>query len=247
MTTHNALELTAQLLWDTAQATTKAELGLTPAEFVGVLTTAAQHKQTGGNVQTMFEPMVGTSDVSEETVQPQPDAAEPSETADNSPNMNCVYSLAGLVTRIARKPDNTWDFAKLQADMIQSELDEMFRAIEQRDLEEYFDSAHDIIFLTTALAYMQDHDYLAGYQEMVQALMTRFDTSLAAANATRDKYSRIGVSTYNRCVNIPGLGQRWVTYVAEETHIGQEHYPANKWLKSSTYHKPVYTNLPVLV
>ena len=244
MSTHNALELTAQLLWDQAQSTTLGELGLTPKEFVNVLTTAANHKQLGGNVLSMFEPMVGTSDREEPVSQ---DVTEPTETADNSPNMECVYSLAGLVTRIARKPDNSWDFAKLQADMIQSELNEMFKAIEERDTEEYFDAAHDVIFLTSALAYMQEHDYLTGYKEMVGALMSRFDISLNAANATRDKYNRLGVQTYNRCVNIPGVGQRWVTYVAEETHVGEEHFPQNKWLKSSTYHKPSYSNIPVLV
>ena len=246
MPTHNALELTAQLLWDQAQPTTLGELGLTPKEFVKVLTVAANHKLAGNNVQTLFtteenEQVDDTPKVAE------PVDTEPTETADNSPNMECVYSLAGLVTRIARKPDNSWDFAKLQADMIQSELDEMFKAIEERDAEEYFDSAHDIIFLTGALGYMQEHDYMTGYKEMVSALMTRFDTSLAAANATRDKYNRIGVQTFNRCVNIPGIGQRWVTYVAEETHVGEEHYPQNKWLKSSTYQKPSYSNIPVLM
>lgn len=247
MTTHNAIELNAQMIYDGANSLNVGELGLTPREFVSVLATAASHKQKGGNVLNMFEMMTGNTGQLDIDPQIDTDDEVPSETADDSPNLNCVYSLAGLVTRIARKPDNTWDFASLQADMIKSELDEMFLAIKERNLEEYFDSAHDIIFLTTALAYMHGHDYLTGYQEMVQALMSRFDTSLANAEQTRQKYSALGVSTYNRCVNIPGLGQRWVTYVAEEVTIGKEHYPANKWLKSRFYHKPVYTNLPTLV
>lgn len=166
-------------------------------------------------------------------------------TGDSNGLPDDVYTLSGLVTSIARPVNATWEMAELQLKLIKSEVAEMEEAVATKDVDAFVDANNDIIFLTSANAYLLNFDFLPSYKVMCSALLSRFDDTKADADLTRDKYLDLGILTYNRCVN-SSIGKRWVTYVDEDVTINGELFPQHKWLKSHKYHNPVYTSHPTL-
>lgn len=116
----------------------------------------------------------------------------------------------------------------------------------------------DIVTITVVLTSLQTFAYNAGlscgfpvmidYAEVVRSNMTKFDTTLEDAEATRDKYAAIGIVT----VTVPGEyfieDKPYSVFICKSAHdqtgTDGKDYPGGKWLKSIRFREPEYIVIP---
>lgn len=129
-------------------------------------------------------------------------------------------------------------------------------ASETRRLDEIKEAVLPVYYvtLTVLLSSLQKFAYDAGlacsypinrdYAEVVRSNMTKFDTTLEDAEATRNKYAAIGVET----ITVPGVytldDVPYTVLICKSAkdQVGTDgkDYPDAKWLKSIHFEEPAY-------
>jgi hypothetical protein len=115
----------------------------------------------------------------------------------------------------------------------------------EHNQEDFRDATADIRVLLDAQQASVSWSLEDDYNEVVRNLYTRFDKNEEDANATQEKYRKLGVPTYIVHDEKTGL---YVNRVAETVSGADgEHYPKDKWLKSINFKLPSFEQKPMQV
>lgn len=148
-----------------------------------------------------------------------------------------------LINFIAGKLPKTeafsWQLAENQLRLMESEIRETRKAVNENNIEQFIDGVCDLLMTTFGQAARNVFPINEAFKIMADALMTRFDTHEKYAEKTRDKYEKLGIKTKLHTVEHEGTTY-FVTLVDGDQ--GDE-YPDNKWLKSVNTKSPLYHNI----
>lgn len=147
-----------------------------------------------------------------------------------------LNTAAGKVPLAHNDPDY-WDKVKSQADLIQSEVDEIYEAIEDKNLSLLRDATCDAEVTTLGMFHIGSIDYNKDMDITLKALLTRFCTA-ANVKATEQKYNHLGVETYT--VHDKSMNVYIVLSTKDQHDIHGTFYPKDKWLKSIDHQEPVF-------
>lgn len=149
-----------------------------------------------------------------------------------------VLNNAAGNTPMSPSDDNYWDDLKRQADLIQSELNETFDAIEERNLTKLRDGACDIEVTNKGLFHRGSIPYNEDMSEVINALYSRFCKTEQEAKETMEHYRTIEVETHS--VNHEETGYIVILSSKDQKGTDGEDYPEGKWLKSIYRKKPQF-------
>lgn len=143
-------------------------------------------------------------------------------------------------------PNADWDGLKRQADLIQSELNELYENIEKRNVEALRDDVCDVLFTAYGFGYRANLPVDQDYAEVCRSNMTKFDVSVADAGLTADKYLKLGVQTYYVITHVGDDPMTRLTYYVTKSAVDQvgtdgKSYPHGKWLKSYRFEEPQFS------
>lgn len=143
-----------------------------------------------------------------------------------------VSTLNRIAGKTPRKPSDPdyWDVAQAQADLIQSELNEVFKAIKNKDIEQLRDGACDINVTNLGLFYRNSLPYNQDMRAVIHQLFSRFCKTEDEADQTVVKYAKINVDVRKHLDEMTGY---WVILSSKDQRgLDGEDYPEGKWLKS---------------
>ncbi len=127
-----------------------------------------------------------------------------------------------------------------QIDIIQSELNETRNAVLAGDLVELRDGVADVEFTSLGLYGFTPFDYLTDMGTVCQSNLDKFDTQIADAEITREKYAAIGIETYVDTVEDLGKVLYVTKSAADQVDAKGKVYPKGKWLKSHSWKEPEF-------
>lgn len=123
-----------------------------------------------------------------------------------------------------------WELLSREADMIQSEVDELREAIAAKDTSGVRDALCDIHIFTYGTHYKMGYNADEDMYEVIQALYSRFCNSMEDVNDTIEYYARRGI------INISIHGTEPYFYLKSE--LDYPDAPKGKFLKSKYYKEP---------
>jgi NTP pyrophosphatase (non-canonical NTP hydrolase) len=129
-----------------------------------------------------------------------------------------------------------WDALENQMLVVQSEFNELLKAIAERDIQEVRDGTGDVTVTIAGLQHRAGIDAQADLQEINRSNMSKFCTTQVEAIHTAAKYEKLGV-----VVSYRHLDNGWVAVRSAKDQIGKDgkDYPKGKLLKSINYSAPV--------
>lgn len=154
---------------------------------------------------------------------------------------------------VGNHPGADWETLKVQADLIQSELNEIYEAIEERNIEKARDGVGDVLFTAYGFGHRANFPTDEDFEQVCVSNLTKFDLTEEDAEKTRQKYLAIGVQTYVEVLPYTwtreeGHQETVLYYVtkSERNQIGTDgkDYPRGKYLKSTKFKEPVFREIP---
>lgn len=134
-----------------------------------------------------------------------------------------------------------WKALKRQAEITQLELNEVFAAIEEKNLEKLRDAVGDVAVTDFGLAHIGSLPLDEDANEIADCLLTRFCKDGEHAELTQKEYAEISVKTKVRYSEESGV---YVVLSAEDqTGDNGEFYPEGKFLKASGFKQPTFKPL----
>lgn len=134
----------------------------------------------------------------------------------------------------------TWDVANKQLKLIDLEFNELKKAVANGDVLKLRDGIADVLVTAYGLAHRLGIDADKDMGSVCDALWSRFDNSESNAQATKEKYLKLGVPTFIRNSLVDGVVMFITIVECDTTGLDDEFYPAGKWLKSAFYKEPVF-------
>lgn len=136
-----------------------------------------------------------------------------------------------------------WPKLEKQLKIIKSERKELDDGIENRDLKEVVDGSADELVTVYGMLYrvgLNGDDVMA---EVLDALETRFDTTLEDAQKTVEKYRALNVEVEIRPCTYEGVDYYVVKSTIDQVGNNGEEYAQGKWLKSYQFREPNFEKL----
>lgn len=152
------------------------------------------------------------------------------------------YEQVAVINTIAGNiPEANWDNLRRQFKIFFSEVVELARAFDEKDINGMRDAIADITVTNCGFPFFLNCDGGQDFLHVANSLLTRFDSSYEDAVLTAIKYKDRGVKTTFRETVYDGVSY-WATVVAEEStdNVTGETLPVGKFLKSHKYRLPVF-------
>lgn len=153
-----------------------------------------------------------------------------------------INNTAGNFPRLPNS-EGYWEALKRQADITQLELNEVYEAIENKDLIKLRDAVGDVAVTDMGLAHIGSLPIVEDANLIADCLLTRFCKDEAQVAATQKEYAEINVETKVRYSEETGLYA--VLSAKEQVGDNGEKYPEGKFLKASGFITPTFEPIPV--
>lgn len=133
---------------------------------------------------------------------------------------------------------NGWHRLKKQRDIIQKERNEVDKAFDEKDVKGMIDGWCDELVTVYGGLYILGVNGDDAMSEVLDALETRFDTTMEDAEKTVEKYKALDVETHiYTCVH-EGVNYFVVKSTIDQVGNNGEEYTEGKWLKSYKFREP---------
>ena len=153
-------------------------------------------------------------------------------------NFQRVSFFNELIGNTPQRPNDNWDKANTQFQLIQEEFDELMTALAERDVTKLRDAIADVLVTTYGLAYITDVNADADMLEVHRSNMGKFCHSIEEVEATIEQYRLQGV--VGRSKKKKGL---WAIVSTQDQHDNTgKFFPKGKLLKSVQYFEPEFSN-----
>ena len=132
-----------------------------------------------------------------------------------------------------------WKAMDHQLSIIQSEVDELSKAVATRNYNELRDGLNDARFTVDGGAYRMGISVQDDFDALMKSMVSKFDATEEDALKSQANYAAKGIKT--EIVTSELAGQlRYVQLSAEDQVVGGKSYPKGKFLKSYLFEEPVY-------
>ena len=128
-----------------------------------------------------------------------------------------------------RGADAFWNNLKEQADLVQLNLNKLYEAIENKNIDYVWKYVEEINVHNLGVAYLGGFDADKDMLSVFESNLSKVSKTLEDAQKTKEFYAKKGVDVYiEECQTMPG----YIVKVSEEV-IGNDgkKYPKNKFLK----------------
>lgn len=130
-----------------------------------------------------------------------------------------------------------WNKAKMYADLIQEELNEIYEAIENKDVQELVDGNMDVLVVAYGLAHVSGIEADKGMRIVYESNMSKVCPTLCDARKTQDWYQeKYQLETYLEETVIDDQIQ-YIVKVKNDHESNGKFFPKGKFLKCVTTFK----------
>lgn len=157
-------------------------------------------------------------------------------------NFGMVTDLNNIVGNAAT---GNWEDAAKQLRLIQEEVNEMAEAVAAKNLEALRDSIGDTLVTTYGMAHRMDIDADSDMVIIQDSNLSKFDTTLDAAEQSRVKYTEQDIETYIYTTTAIVKGVETDLFIIKSAKEQLDHngntIPKGKFLKADKFCDPVLT------